>query len=359
MPRPLSLSIQDHLVFWRDLDWPIRWERVFDRSAELALEIGYGNGQFLLEQALAHPERDHVGIELSWSGATRLFKRLDKHDVRNVRTLLVDAEVALRRLFEPGSLHEVFVNHPCPWPKARHHRRRLLQGAGLALLADRMRTSARLTVVTDHAEYAEWLGERLQEQRALESCHATVEAGDIPGRHPTKYQLKAMARGVPIHYFEWRKARGVEGVPPPAPSPSHPMPSLTLRGAPEDPFADFEPLVLRERSDDVEVIVRLAAVYRETGRAGQADRPVWLIEALAQEGALRQDLGILVAARSPGELLVKFTDLGRPHPTHGARRAIYAVGRWIQDRHPDVRVVQENLGAPAMSPVPVTSVSEG
>ena len=82
MPRPLSRSLEDHVLDWRASSWPVAWPTVFGREAPLALEIGFGNGQFLVEQAAEHPERDHVGIELSWSGATRLFKRIDKTQKR-------------------------------------------------------------------------------------------------------------------------------------------------------------------------------------------------------------------------------------------------------------------------------------
>src|SRR6185295_4036865 len=106
-----------------------------------------------------------------------------------------DAETLVCNAFGSGALSDVVVNHPCPWPKARHHERRLLARGFLARLAERMHPGARLTVVTDHAEYAQWLGEELAAQRELVSCHAPREVSAIAGRAPTKYQLKAMAQG--------------------------------------------------------------------------------------------------------------------------------------------------------------------
>ena len=354
MALPLSRSIETHLVAWRELDWPIAWSEVFGREAELVLEIGFGNGQFLFEQATAHPERDYVGIELSWSGARRLFKRVGA-DVRNVRALLIDAEVALERLFEPDSLAEVFVNHPCPWPKARHHRRRLLDTEGLLLLADRMREGAQLTVATDHVEYAEWVSEMLQTQDALASKHPTIEIDHVPGRSPTKYERKALAQGIPIHYFEWEKVRRAGEAAPAArarhePSPRDPMPSLTLRDAPREPLAGFATTTLRERHGDVEIVVKLNNVYRAEPQGRDGESPTWLVEAMAREDGLRQDFGIVVVERKPGEVLVKLSDLGRPHPTHGVRRTVFAVAAWILERHKDAKVAHENLGPDAMVP---------
>jgi tRNA (guanine-N7-)-methyltransferase len=356
MARPLALALQAHVVDWKSSAWPLPWTSIFGREAPLALEIGFGNGEFLERQARAHPARDHVGIELSWTAATHLFRRLERAQLANVRVLLVEAEVALERFFAPESLDEVFVNHPCPWPKARHHERRLLRPEVLACLAGLMRAGAKLTVVTDHAEYAEWLGDVLRSQDALVSCHATVEVDALPGREPTKYQRKAMAQGIPIHYFEWKKA----GAPPatgarPGAPPSRadtvlpPMPSLTLGGphASARPFGDFRPRVFRELADGIEVVVKLEALFRgETGG-------VWLVETLVQEDKLRQEFGVLVVERPPDSLLVRLADMGRPHPTHGVRRALWLVARVLREANPALAIRHENLGAAALAEPPL------
>jgi len=339
--RPLSSVLHDYLLEWRAEAWPIRWAEVFGREAPLVLEIGFGNGQFLVEQALAHPERDHVGIELSWAAATRLLKRIDKHALTNVRMMLIDAEAALTHHFAPESLVEVFVNHPCPWPKDRHAGRRVLQPAMLTLLTDRMQTHAPLTVVTDHAEYAAWVSEILQAQEALVSLHEGAETLAIPGRNPTKYERKALARGIPIHYFEWRKDSPLAAQ---APTESHPeMMSLTLRGPHEASslLAGFEPQVFHERHDGIEVIVRFGAWYRRADEAG------WLVEVLLMEDQLRQDFGLAIVPRGENDLLVKLSGLGLPHPTFGVKRAVWILGRWLTQRHPELELVHENLGAAA------------
>jgi tRNA (guanine-N7-)-methyltransferase len=337
--RPLSSVLNDYVLDWSAAAWPIRWTEVFGREAPLVLEIGFGNGQFLVDQALAHPERDHVGVELSWSAATRLLKRLDKHRLSNVRMMLIDAEAALAHHFTSESLVEVFVNHPCPWPKARHVERRVLHPGMLAVLTDRMKTQAPLTVATDHAEYAAWLAEILQAQEALTSIHPGVETDAIPGRKPTKYERKALAQGIPIHYFEWRKDAPAAAR---APSETHPeMPSLTLRGPyePSSLLAEFEPSVFQEQHDGVEVVVRFGAWYR------RADEVGWLVEVLLMEDQLRQEFGLALVPRREGKLLVKLSGLGRPHPTYGVKRAVWHMGHWLTTHHPGLERIHENLGA--------------
>lgn len=344
MARPLSLSLQDHVVDWKRLPWPAPWPRVFGRTAPLALEIGFGNGAFLVEQALAHPERDHLGIELSWTAATHLFRRLAKVDAPAVRVLLGEADVLVEQLFAPGSLTEVFVNHPCPWPKARHLERRLLRREFLTTLARRMAPGAPLTIVTDHAEYATWLHEEFAAQEELVSCHDTVEVAEIPGRTPTKYQRKAMDQGIPIHFFQWRRRPDAVVARPDRPvlDPEADMPTISLegpvRGSRDAIFDGFERIVHRERHEGVEVIVKLDAVFR------RADAPVWLVETLVQEDRLGQAFGIEVVDRG-SSWLVKPGRLGFPYPTHGVRRALSCVADWMRRRHPDLQVRHENLGA--------------
>ena len=358
--RALSTAIRDLLVDWRGVAWPVDWAECFGRRAPLTLEIGFGNGEFLAMEAREHPERDYVGIELSWSAVRRLFRRLERRRLDaaaappNVRVLMADAAVALRHLFAAESLDEVVANHPCPWPKARHLERRLFDREFLSLLATRMAPGARLTLVTDHQAYAEWLGDELAAQTALASCHATIEAPGIPGRRTTKYQRKAMAEGVAIHYFEWERSAAPDPVPAGAleardrihQGPTAlAMPSVTLRGSfdREHLFQGFEPQLLRETHEGVDVVVRLLGTYRgDDGRT-------WLVETLVLEDGLRQEFASLVSARGPEELIVLLSGLGRPHPTHGVKRAVWLVGRWLRERHPGLTVAHENVGLAAAS----------
>jgi tRNA (guanine-N7-)-methyltransferase len=352
MARPLSRALEDHVVEWQRVPWPAPWAQIFARSAPLALEIGFGNGAFLAEQAALRGDRDHVGIELSWTAATHLFRRLAHTETRNVRVLLGDAEALLRHLFAPLSLCEVSVNHPCPWPKARHHARRLLRRDVLALLAERMQPAAVLTVVTDHAEYAAWLADELAAVPALASCHATAAVPALPGRSVTKYQQKAMAQGLSIHYFQWRMLGSPAAAisePRATPPPHLPaMPTLTLSGAPPSAklFRAFHPQLFREVHAGVEVVVKLAAVYH------RADVTACLVETLVHEDKLAQAFGIDVVLRGT-DVLVKPALIGYPYPTHGVKRAVWCAARWLQSRHPALVVRHESLGlAPPDAPWP-------
>ena len=341
--RPLSEALCDYLIDWRRHPWPLDWSSVFGRSAPLALEIGYGNGEFLAAEAAQHRERDHVGVELSWGSATRLFKRLDRAGLDNVRAVSDDAEQLLGLAFAPGQLEEVSINHPCPWPKERHHRRRLIQPGFLALLASRLKPDGRAHLVTDHAELAQWVRERFAEQDALVEDPA---AGEGYGHGPTKYQRQAMAQGIPIHFFHWRRAAAPDPARLPrfaSADPETVMPSLTLNATAESPAASkgplegFTHLEHREHHQDVDVLCRLEGVYERN------DPRVWWVETLVKENELRQDFGLLVVPRGEG-FLIKLADVGRPHPTWGVKRAVALLGAWLLERHPGWKVTHESVG---------------
>lgn len=341
--RPLSLAVHDHLVRWQRLAWPIAWSETFGRQAPLAVEIGFGNGEFLLEEARSHPERDHVGIELSWASARRLLRRLDHELVTNTRVVLADAQAALELLFEPASIDCAWLNNPCPWPKGRHAARRLGQRGFFELLASRLRPGAPLRFVTDHAQYADWLAPELAEVAELELRRRRIDVADADLTRATKYQKKALARGTPLHVFEGRRIEAQQSAAPPRPAKAHvesSMMSLTLRGR-LDPGA-LELLAggqcLREQHDGVDVTVRLGPVYRQLGDE------TWLVEALVLEDKLSQSFAILVIVTRDGRVLVKHGELGECYPTHGVRLALWEVGRLLREHSPGLELAHENLG---------------
>lgn len=338
---PLSEAIRRFLVPWRTVDWPYDWTQTFGRPGELVLEVGFGNGEFLADQARRHPERNHVGIEISWTSVLRLFTRIEKHGLENVRIVLADAEATLALLFASGSIAHTFVNHPCPWPKDRHEKRRLLQPRFLELLADRMTTGGDLLVVTDHAAYAAEIGALLEGQTAFAARQATTEVDTLEGRLTTKYERKARDQGISIHYFPWTKVAEPERLPT-GPLLEHDMPSTKLSG-PHDAehlFDGFEALSRRELVGDLEIVVRFTGLYRDQ----LAPRPRYVVETLVLEGTLRQDFLIAVQARAEGDLLVKLTGLGFPKPTWGAKRAVACLTEWLTAHNEGLEVAHENLG---------------
>jgi tRNA (guanine-N7-)-methyltransferase len=184
--RYLSLA---PFILWPHAERPIDWPRRFGRDAPLEVEIGFGNGEFLIHQAHQAPERNFVGIELEWGSVQRGLRRIAQTRVNNVRLLLVDARVALQRLFRPQTLSRARSLFPCPWPKERHSKHRLFSQAFLMLLNSRLVPDGAVHIVTDHAGYTQWLLEQVPD------TGFTVHWQAISARFSTKYERKWQAQG--------------------------------------------------------------------------------------------------------------------------------------------------------------------
>ena len=134
---------------------PIELTRAFGRTAPVILEIGFGNGEALAAAASVHPENNYLGIEVHRPGAGRLLRRLAAEELTNVRVMLIDAKEALAERIPDESLAAVHLFFPDPWPKQRHHKRRLVQPDFAALVARKLKPGGYFHLATDWQNYAE------------------------------------------------------------------------------------------------------------------------------------------------------------------------------------------------------------
>lgn len=186
------------------------WAALFapDLAAPFALvvEFGFGRGEFLLELAARAPEVAHVGVEVSRKRVLKLARRLARLPLGNLRLVCAPAELAVRELFAAASVSGVWINFPDPWPKKRHHRRRLIQPRFVAELAERLVPGGVLHVATDHVEYAEQIAAVLAAESRLENVFAPAAfVREVPGRMRTAYELEWRAEGRPLHFFDYRR----------------------------------------------------------------------------------------------------------------------------------------------------------
>ena len=177
----------------RDLD------ALFGHHAPRVLEIGFGNGAALAWAGEHDPARDFLGIEVHRPGVGRLMNALAADDTRNVRIWNHDAVEVLRNEIPPAALDEVRIWFPDPWPKQRHHKRRLVQPAFVELLAGRVKSGGLLHLATDWPEYASHMREVLAIQpdwRLREGASGESKRPDW--RIETRFERRGLNLGHPV-----------------------------------------------------------------------------------------------------------------------------------------------------------------
>ena len=175
----------------------------FGRHAPLVLEIGCGTGTSTLAMAQEEPDTDVIAVEVYRRGLAQLLAAIDREHVTNIRLVRGDGVDVLTQMLPPAGLTGVRVFFPDPWPKARHHKRRLLQPDTVALIADRLRPGGVLHAATDHQGYAGHIAEVGDAEPRLR--RVAVDTGDLPiltTRPVTKYERKALA-GTDVAELVW------------------------------------------------------------------------------------------------------------------------------------------------------------
>lgn len=144
-----------------DSDAPLDLNTLFGRDNPKVLEIGFGNGASLAEMAANQPELDFIGVEVHRPGVGQLLKAIDDRQLSNLRVAETDAVVLLKKRIADGALHRVQLYFPDPWHKKRHHKRRIIQPAFVAVLAAKIEAGGTLHMATDWQDYAEQMRQDL------------------------------------------------------------------------------------------------------------------------------------------------------------------------------------------------------
>jgi tRNA (guanine-N7-)-methyltransferase len=184
--------------------------RLFGNDRPVEMEIGCGKGGFLLQQARRHPERNYFGVE--WAG--RYFRyaadRMRRWGLANVRLIRADARYLVMHQLPPGCLAALHVYHPDPWPKRRHHKRRLFQPDFVAAAVRALRPGARWRVQTDHEAYVGVMKSLLEGRPELEPADfADPECESAEDGTQTNFEIKYVQEGRTIYRLAFcRRADG-------------------------------------------------------------------------------------------------------------------------------------------------------
>lgn len=192
--------------YFIDTDSPPDWPTLFENHHPIKLEIGFGNGNFLLEMAIREPECNFVGMDFYHKGIRKVITRIDKLLLKNIRIVYGDAREKLSYLFKNNELSGVYINFPDPWPKKRHIKRRLIKPAFVKTLADKLMPGREIHLATDSESYAKEMLDYLEAETTLKNNIGEMAFLYNRENTPkTKYEKHFIKAGEKIHYLSFVK----------------------------------------------------------------------------------------------------------------------------------------------------------
>lgn len=210
--RTLELDFENGCIWAKDI-WknisadmslrPLNWAGIFCNQNPVNLEIGIGNGEFIAYKALENPKENFIGVEVFKKVFDKAAARITRNGSQNVRLIQFDADLIIR-LIPEGSLKNIYVNFPDPWPKNAHKRRRLLKTEFINLASSKLEKGGLLHMTTDHSDYASEIAANVSAAYGLKSAFGEVYLRDIPDYFPTKYYRK-FAEKSGAYFFRYIK----------------------------------------------------------------------------------------------------------------------------------------------------------
>jgi tRNA (guanine-N7-)-methyltransferase len=180
---------------------PLAWGELFSRDAPIDLEIGSGKGAFLLDLATGQPERNYLAVERAPKYHRITCERTAQRGITNIRLLQTTAEDLLFRLLPPRTISRLFVLFPDPWPKKRHHKRRLFKPEVVTALAEALLPGGLLFVKSDHPDYSIVIEDALKSCTQLEPIDVAKAFAGLP---LTGFERKYIVQGRTIRAFAMR-----------------------------------------------------------------------------------------------------------------------------------------------------------
>jgi tRNA (guanine-N7-)-methyltransferase len=190
-------------------------DRLFGRRAARTLEIGFGNGDSLAAMAEQEPGTDFIGIEVHRPGVGHLLLELERRGLNNVRIICDDAVQVLMHCLQDESLDRVLLFFPDPWPKKRHHKRRIVQPAFIELLARKLKTGGILHMATDWEDYAGHMLAVMDQTETFRNCAGPGHYARRPAWRPvTRFEQRGQRLGHGVWDLLFEKLAPVNPVSP-------------------------------------------------------------------------------------------------------------------------------------------------
>ena len=199
-------EIAENNTNFLDIDSRPDWEEVFGNRNPLNLEIGFGVGNFLIEMGIREPDENFIGMDFYHRGIRKVITRIDKYQVDNTRIIYGNAKEKTPLLFKKEELGRIYINFPDPWPKKRHHKRRLITPAFIKILIEKLKPSGEIYVATDYQTYALEMMDFFEKEPVLKNKNGPgVFLSKKEGTPKSKYEKKFINAGERIFYLEFEK----------------------------------------------------------------------------------------------------------------------------------------------------------
>ena len=189
----------------RDPEEGMDLSALFPEKRPLALEIGCGIGDFIVQLARLRPELNFLAIDIYNKGCLKTCNRIERAELSNVRVLRAEARYLLTHYLPPESLAAIYINCPDPWPKKRHRERRLVRQEFLQTALYYLRPGGDFYFSTDFQDYAEDVAALLPEMTGYVNVLDQPLVTELPGYPLSKYMRRFLQQGQPIHFIHYRR----------------------------------------------------------------------------------------------------------------------------------------------------------
>ena len=185
---------------------PFTWSELYGNDYPVEMEIGVGKGRYLREMAARHPEKNYFAIERAKKYARIALERAARDGLSNFRIFMGDAPELLERLVPDESLAALYIFYSDPWPKKRHHKRRLFKPENVALFSRKLANGTPLIVKTDYELYFEIIEQHIRNEPALQIIQSgPVDPESFEPSLRTNFEVKTVGRGAKVFFLEARK----------------------------------------------------------------------------------------------------------------------------------------------------------
>ena len=184
---------------------PLDFDTLYDRAAPVILEIGFGNGESLCQQALSDPDRNYLGIEVHRPGVGHLLRLAEETGLSNLRVINHDAVEVLHYQIPDQSLDRIQLFFPDPWHKKRHHKRRIVNAEFVHMVQQKLKPGGLFHLATDWQDYAEHMLAVMEQAEGFSNTAGANVFAEKTGRPPTKFEQRGQRLGHGVWDLVYRK----------------------------------------------------------------------------------------------------------------------------------------------------------